>query len=310
MNKKLLMGLVFCGMAVGSANALFYRGSGNWTDTTPSAPGPGWQSTVPGSTDTAELRLGNTVTLGYAAPSVASLQIGRGRTGFTDDRSGTLNIQSGGSVTSSGDIIVGLSGNTAAPVANYQGTLNINAGGLLTGLTSMRVGDQTGDGPDVGVGVVVVDGTLTLAQHLWFGRLGGIGTMTINNGGVVNVGGGLGLGTSNGLAPSGGTGTLTVESGGLLALNTWNNDGTNAIQSGSVLNINGTGVVTINGDRLASADSYIAAGKILTDDVSLSVTYDTVSDVTTIVAIPEPATLGMVAAFGGALIFIRRRMSI
>ncbi|MEI9960482.1 MAG: hypothetical protein WDM76_04910 [Limisphaerales bacterium] len=95
-----------------------YQQSGDWfdADLTDSI---GWQSApnLPGAADTARINWGgNTVTLSGIAPNINHLQTGV-------DESGTLVINSGGSLTSLGWSMIGANGGTTT------GALTINNGG-------------------------------------------------------------------------------------------------------------------------------------------------------------------------------------
>ena len=78
---------------------------------------------------------------------------------------------------------------------------------------------------------------------------------------VLNVGGNIGLGTVNASTASGGKGSLYVQDGSVLNLTNIDGAG-NSIQPNSVLDISGSGVVTIPGDLTAVMSAYTNAGKI------------------------------------------------
>jgi hypothetical protein len=71
----------------------------------------------------------------------------------------------------------------------------------------------------------------------------------------------IGLGTINASTPSGGMGIVRVSADSVLNLFTIDPNG-NSIQPGSVLDISGSGVVTIPNDRTTIMSNYVAAGKI------------------------------------------------
>ncbi len=283
-----------CGVVAGVAHAQDYLPvSGTWN--TPANWNGGALPTGGAGTGNARIRDLNTVTLAIPGALGNNLWLGAGAGA---DRSGTLTILPGGTLSLSGQTFVGGSGGITT------GTLNINAGGTLQG------SDIVFMGRDNATGFATVDGTWNTGGALWMGVQGaGAGTLMINDGGIVTVNGQLGLGWQAGPGNTGGSGTIVVADGGQLSLLTpWNN--ANSIQAGSVMNINLGGTVIASGNKVTSANDYFTTGRIATDGTGISATYDSGSNTTTIVAIPEPATLGMVVAFGGALLFIRRKMVI
>jgi hypothetical protein len=297
MNKKLMTGVVLCSMGVGLAQgAIRFHASGSWDMLEGVGQTEGWQSAVaPGTLDTVRANWGgddgNIVTLNYAAGTVKNFELGVGE-------SGEFNIQNGGVLTTLEASRIGNNGATAL----RQGTLSIDAGGTVD------VGQWLGIGYGT-YGYTDVSGVLNVTDHLWMGSQGtglSVGYLTVENGGVVSVGGQLGMGTINASTPSGGTAFITVNSGGLLNLHHWS--GTGSIQDGSVITINDGGSVVVGGNRVAQSDAYAALGKLTSDLGTVEAVYTEVGDFTTLTAvIPEPATLGLIAAFGGVMLFVRRR---
>lgn len=269
-----------------SSAAIRYHGSGSWDLLEGVGQPEGWQSTVaPGETDTVRANWGgNTVTLNYAT-TVKNFELGV-------DESGEFLIQSGGNLTTLGDSRIGNNGASASVV----GTLTIDNGGQVNVGSWLGIGHGT-------VGVATVSGTLNVSSHLWMGETNdadSVGTLTINDGGIVNVSGNIGLGTINASTPSGGTATIYVNDGGLLNLHQW--DGTNSIQAGSVLNINGSGVVVIGGNRVDQAYDYFSLGKIASDLGDIQAVYTADGNFTTITAVPEPATMALLGFGAWALL--------
>lgn len=322
MKKAVLLLMAVSLVCVANAATIRYQNSGDWFDVDTSD-GNGWQGGVlPGSLDQARANwggwVGNTITLGGAAPSVQRFQLGV-------DESGTLVVNNGGSITSLADSKVGNN--------NWvTGKLVINAGGTVTNTSWFGVATGNGGTKAAGYdpsnptttwgatyGVVEINGgTLNITSHLWMATGGvnasnpggptSIAFMTINDGGVVNVGGNLGLGTINASTPSagGGVAVINVNDGGLLNLYQWSS--TTSIMDGSVLNINGTGTVIVGGNRGAEADAYFALGKIASDLGGIQWVYtpgDPGQDYTTITAIPEPATVALLGL--GALGLLRKK---
>src|SRR6185295_15247021 len=138
---------------------------------------------------------------------------------------------------------------------NVVGRLTVNAGGEVYVTNVMFVGASA-------TGILTNDGgILNVSSHLWGGSGAvGVGTISIANGGHLKVGGNIGLGTVNASTPSGGKCSLYVQEGGVLELNQISP--VNSIQPNSVLDITGSGVVTIPNDVTAVISAYTNALRI------------------------------------------------
>jgi hypothetical protein len=207
----------------------------------------GWQGgIIPGTNDTARFNWGNnTVTLAGEAPLLRNFQMGV-------DESGQLVVNAGGKLKTTGTQNSTVGNNGGVGVI---GRLTVNAGGEVNVTNVLFVGATA-------TGILTNDGgTLTISSHLWGGSGGvGVGTISIRNGGVISVGGNIGLGTINASDPSGGKCSLYVEEGGVL--NLANISPVTSIQPNSVLDISGSGVVIIPGDRVAVMSAYTNALRI------------------------------------------------
>lgn len=262
----ILIGALLGAMAAGPAMAatLRYVGSGDYNDLFSVTGVNGWQDGgggpggLPGSADLIRINYGNnTVTLTNVAPDVARFQIGV-------DESGTLVIESGGSLTA-----VGTSANSVGNNrTGVTGRMNVMTNGVVNSAAVMYVGSgDSGSGPATGI-LTVDGGSCNFSNHLWVGRFSGAtGTIILTNGGTLNmlgVGGSgmLGLGTGNASAPSGGTGIIRVSDDSVLNLYNISGTAQGSIQPGSVLDILGSGIVTIPGDRVATISGYTNAGRI------------------------------------------------
>jgi hypothetical protein len=240
------------------ATTLRYVGSGDYNDLVSVTGANGWPSGgsgpggLPGTNDLIRLNYGNNVvTLTNVAPDVFRIQLGV-------DESGQLVIESGGKLN-----LMGNSGNQIGnnPSAAVVGRLTVKTNGELDSAWYLEVGASA-------TGILTVDGgTVNLSHHLWVGsHATGVGAIILTNGGVfnmlgVNGNGMLGIGTINASSASGGQGAIYVSDGSVL--NLFNIDGSGkSIWPGSVLDISGSGIVTIPGDRGAAMTNYVTAGKI------------------------------------------------
>jgi hypothetical protein len=305
-----LLGVMVAGQAM--ATDIRYHGNGDYFDLESTSPGGnGWQSTaVPGALDTARFNwANNTVTLAGAAPTISRFQMGV-------DESGGLVVNSGGSLTTTSSGTIGNNNGGATPV---NGFLTINSGGVVNnGGSQLRLGGGAVSVLGNLTGTITLNGgILNDSGHLWVGAANNtIGTININTGGLLNmlgVGGNgmLGLGTVNSTSTSGGFGFLNVNDGGVLNLFNIQATGLGSIQPGSLLDISGTGLVTIPGDFVSVMNDYIGAGRITGNDVpgNVQAIFDADLNKTflTVLAVPEPSTFALMAFAGLTLAFRQRR---
>jgi len=205
MKKLVLLALL---MLVGAADAatIRYHGDGPWEWLEGVGQTNGWQSAVPpGPGDTVRANWGGaTITLDYET-TVGKFQAG------VDD-SGTFHILSGGILnTAIGNSKIGNNG-------ACTGTMIIDAGGTVNSTGWLMIAGNT-----TVSGVVEVSGTLNSVNHLWMAtQAGSTATLDIN-GGTVNVNANIGLGTVNAADP-GGVATVNVNSG-TLNLHHWSYPG-------------------------------------------------------------------------------------
>ncbi len=234
-----LLGFLVAGQA--TAADIRYMNSGDYMNAA------GWQGgLIPGTNDTPRFNWGsNTVTLSLEAPLVRRFQMGV-------DESGGLVVLSGGKLTTTGGANSTVGNN---PNANIFGWLTVNTGGEVTVTNVLFVGASA-------TGILTVDGgKVTVTSHLWGGSAApGVGRIYITNGGSLNVGGNIGLGTINASTPSGGKCSLYVQQGGVLNLTQISP--VNSIQPNSVLDISGSGQVTIPGDQVNVISAYTNANRI------------------------------------------------
>jgi len=277
-------------MAPASAADIRYISNGDWL--VPS----GWQGgVIPGTADTARMNWGdNTVTLAGTAPDVNRIQMGV-------DESGTLEINSGGSIATIQDVFAGNNG----PVT---GTLRVNDGGVLN--VGRILWAANSSAATNGIIEINSGGTVNVASHLW---LGTVGPATIDISGTLNQTGGiLGMGTSNAGSPSGGTATMNILDGGLLSLN--NIAPGTSIQDGSSINLFGSGQITLPGDFVGTLTNYANANKLSGNGVpglsNLAIDFGSTSPgLTTVraVAIPEPSSAALMLGVAASGLLLRRR---
>lgn len=148
--------------------------------------------------------------------------------------------------------------------------------------------------------------------NLFIGRVG-TNTQTVAvpsalyiNGGTVNASGAIQLGNDQAVRASGG-GFIQIDNGGSLNMLAasptfvFYNDIT--VFDSYINVVNGT--LVMNGDRRTTMNTMIANGTLI-GSAGMTVSYDSLSNKTTVAAIPEPATIGMLGL--GALVtaLIRR----
>ncbi len=247
-----LLGVMMVGQAM-AAN-IRYQASGDYFDTLAVTGDHGWQAGgggpdgLPGTADTARVNWAdNLVTLTNVAPLIKQFQLGV-------DQSGRLEVDAGGLLQVTGGSQIGNNN-------NCTGQLIVNTGGEVDVTNWLQVGAGT-SAATATYGILTINGgTVRVTSHLWVGSYApGIGTIYITNGGSLYVGGNIGLGTINASAPSGGKGSVFVGDGGLLSLHQIS--AVTSIQPGSVLDISGSGVVTIPNDVTAAISDYTNAQRI------------------------------------------------
>ncbi len=249
----------------------------------------------------------------------------RGRYKWGIGHTGTVNISGTGMIDSGGGVHLGTSSGTGILTISESGTLSVGRGNNDTDGTSSSL--IMGDGSGASGSLTIGDsGTLSLGFGARLGNNGGSAEFSILGGGAT-----INLGTRSadvGTWYQEDTGVLSAyvgEDGLLSTINLQDSSDATELQTitfeaGSVLDLGFMGtevdgewtlmqfeddaVVTDNG--LTLSDAAAAAGWTFEfKDTDASGGVDAM-----VVAIPEPVTLGMVALFGGGLLFIRRRFSI
>lgn len=269
MNTRLVMRLAAVAIlaaiatdALAQPGTLRYRQGGPWENVTDGTT-PGWGinpdlpgTDVPGLGDIARINWGGaTVTLNYDAPEFERLEIGV-------DESGVLEVQNGGVLTTSQDLVVGNNGFVDATM-DVEAGAEVNVGRILWLARGPNVGDT------LGFLNILPGGVVNVASHLWWGSTG---DAVVEVEGTLNQTGGiLGLGSSD-FNTTGGSAEVNVRSGGEFNLFNIFGADTRSIQPGSSLNIFGTGRVTVQGDVVGAVGGYRDAGLISGDGVAGAVT--------------------------------------
>ncbi len=236
------------------------------------------------------------------------LRVGEGGTGTINMNGGTLDVDDhialGYSTSSSMNMTDGDVSTGAFVVGlNATGTFGMSGGNLVLN-SHVRVGEGAGEG------VWTMSGGLLVATNYITAGWGTTGAGEMN---LINMSGGE-LRTGDLELGRFGDGTFNL-SDGVVNLNYYGNG---AYTNGLVFDSNGgdglldiTGNGTLNwlgGDFTGEVNAFVLSGDIIAsgDGQFVSAVYDSGSNITVVTAIPEPATLGLLAFLGGAMLWIRR----
>ena len=240
------------------------------------------------------------------------LRIGEGGTGTVNMNGGTLEVESyvavGYSTDSSMDMTAGdISVNAFVVGLNGNGTFDMSGGNLVLN-SHVRVGESGGEGVWNMFG-----GTVAATNYI----SAGWGTTGAGEENIINMSGGL-LEMGDLEVGRFGDGTVNL-SGGVINVNVF---GSGAYTNGLVFDTNGgDGLLDITGDGTVNwlggnftneVNAFVTSGDITASGAGqfVSAIYDTGSNTTVVTAIPEPATLGMIALLGGVMFWIRRTFMI
>jgi hypothetical protein len=174
--------------------------------------------------------------------------------------------------------------------ADYEGTITIQSGGSLT-TTGPR---WAAIGWTRKCTLVVEAGaTFTTASHLWLAFNNGAKSY-IDLYGTINVGEMFGVNFADNGGTADKEALLTVHNGGVLnlaqltgAAASPTNSFNTSVADGS-LSILGGGTVNLPGDRTGDFAAYVTAGKIVTPGGNAVITYDAVADLTSVTSNAAP----------------------
>ena len=191
---------------------------------------------------------------------------------FGDNRTGTVRVNTSGTLAVSGELFVGDSLGSVGDVSLETGVLTVNnkilvgnnrGVGTLTmsgGTLTKTGGDETFVGRDNGTGTLAQSGgTVTLNHNLYVGQGSGAnGTYTIGDGAVLNIGRDFVVGRESG------TGTLTMTGGTITKTGdekflVGHNNGVGVVaQSGGTISVNNE--LYIGNENAGASGTYTLSG--------------------------------------------------
>lgn len=302
----------------------------NWAGNQDWADGGNWNqaAAVPSTADETHINQGP----GVPGPIVSTAGAETGR--VIIDGGSSLTVAAGGNLNNTGQH---LAGNGAGSVNNHTsvsgtysvgtqfglgaanggaGSLTVNSGGTVTSTGSWLIsGWQAG-----ATGDITVDGGVLNAAFLHVGW-SGAGSLTLDNGasvtssgamnvavdptatGLVEINGGVLTVAGLNAGASTGSATITLNGGQLI------NSGGFVQNANSIFNI-GAGELIFGSSTVADVNWAIDNGAGTWNFAGANGNVRSVTDdglgTITVTAIPEPATMGLVALFGGAVLGYRR----
>ena len=191
---------------------------------------------------------------------------------FGDNRTGTVRVNTSGTLAVSGELVIGDSLGSVGDVSLETGALTINnkitlgnnrGNGTLTmsgGTLTKTAGDETVVGRDNGTGVLAQSGgTVTLNHNLYVGQSSGAnGTYTIGGNAVLNIGRDFVVGRESG------TGALTMTGGTITKIGdekfiVGHNNGVGVVtQSGGTISVNNE--LYIGNENAGASGTYTLSG--------------------------------------------------
>ena len=191
---------------------------------------------------------------------------------FGDNRTGTVRVNTAGTLAVSGELFIGDSLNSTGTFSLESGTMTVNnkiyvgnnrGTGTLTmsgGTLTKTGGDQTFVGRDSGTGTLTQSGgTLTLNHDFYVGQGGG-GNGTLNLGGsaVLNTGRDFVIGRESGTGALNMTGGTITKTGDEKMIVGHNNGTGTVVQSGGTISVNNE--LYIGNENASASGTYSLSG--------------------------------------------------
>jgi autotransporter-associated beta strand protein/T5SS/PEP-CTERM-associated repeat protein len=205
---------------------------------------------------------------------------------FGDNRTGTVRVNTSGTLAVSGELFIGDSQNSTANFLLESGTMTANnkifvgnnkANGTLTmsgGTLTKTGGDETFVGRDQGTGTITQSGgTITLNHNLYVGQSSGsTGTYNISGSSVLNVARDFVVGRESGTGNLNMTGGTITKTGDEKFIVGHNNGVGTVVQSGGTIsannelyigneNANASGTYTLSGTGALNVSNEVVVGR-------------------------------------------------
>ena len=191
---------------------------------------------------------------------------------FGDNRTGTVNVNTSGTLAVSGEFLVGDSMNSTGIFRLESGTMSVNnkifignnkGTGTLTmsgGTLTKTGGDETFVGRDQGTGTLTQSGgTITLNHNLYVGQSGSSnGTLNISGSAVLNLGRDFVIGRESGTGTLNMTGGTITKTGDEKFIVGHNNGVGTVVQSGGTISANNE--LYIGNENAGASGTYTLSG--------------------------------------------------
>jgi len=191
---------------------------------------------------------------------------------FGDNRTGTVRVNTSGTLAVSGEFFIGDSQNSTGNFLLESGTMTVNnkifagnnkGNGTLTmsgGTLTKTGGDETFVGRDQGTGTITQSGgTITLNHNLYVGQSSGSsGTYNVSGSSVLNVGRDFVIGRESGTGTLNMTGGTITKSGDEKFIVGHNNATGTVVQSGGTISANNE--LYIGNENASASGTYTLSG--------------------------------------------------